>query len=86
MNFDIGIIFVYLNVVLAVFNLIPIHPLDGFKIVAGLLPKPQAKLWNSTAQYGIFFLILLLLPITQNGSIISQILDPVVATVLAFLL
>ena len=27
-----------MNVLLAVFNLVPIHPLDGFKIVEGILP------------------------------------------------
>lgn len=49
-----------LNVYLAVFNLIPIPPLDGSKILAGFLPKSTAyKYLNVVEQYG--FLILLLL-------------------------
>ena len=32
-----------LNIVLAIFNLIPIHPLDGFKVVGGLLPTPSIE-------------------------------------------
>ena len=39
------IIFIQLNVMLAVFNLLPIHPLDGFKIVGGLLPEDKAREW-----------------------------------------
>src|SRR3989344_6794656 len=31
--------FIFLNVVLAIFNLVPIHPLDGGKILVGLLPR-----------------------------------------------
>lgn len=50
-----------LNLVLAVFNLIPIAPLDGFNIVTGLLPYDIAYKWRDLEQYGIFILLALVL-------------------------
>lgn len=55
---------VSLNASLAVFNLIPIPPLDGSKILAGFLPKQAAyKYLTVVEQYG--FLILLVLVMTN---------------------
>lgn len=49
---------VQINVVLAVFNLLPIPPLDGSKVLAGLLPGRQEWLYRMEA-YGTIILILL---------------------------
>jgi Zn-dependent protease len=46
-------------VVLAVFNLIPVPPLDGSKILAGLLPGRQEWLYKLEA-YGMIILIVLI--------------------------
>jgi Zn-dependent protease len=51
----------FLNLALAVFNLIPVAPLDGFNIVTGLLPYNLAYKWKDLEGYGIYILILLLL-------------------------
>jgi len=48
------------NCVLAVFNLIPIPPLDGANVVYGLLPPQQKYTWRSYQQYGPILLLLLL--------------------------
>lgn len=48
------------NVALAVFNLIPIPPLDGSQIVTALLPGRQAYAFESIGRYGIFILMALL--------------------------
>lgn len=48
---------VQLNLVLAIFNLIPIHPLDGFKVVGGLLPKSVYLQWMEFERFGPIFLI-----------------------------
>jgi Zn-dependent protease len=49
------------NCVLAIFNLIPIPPLDGSNVVYGLLPQRQQWAWRSYQQYGPFLLLALLL-------------------------
>jgi Zn-dependent protease len=60
----IGLIFVYIvfyNVVLALFNLIPIPPLDGYNVVLPLLPPRTAFRIQGYAQYGLMVLLLLIL-------------------------
>ena len=47
---------VWVNVVLAVFNLVPIPPLDGSRVVSGLLPLRQALVYDRLERYG--FLII----------------------------
>jgi Zn-dependent protease len=51
----IGLFLVFIasiNVILGVFNLIPIHPLDGFKVVAGVLPGELGALFQQLAPWG----------------------------------
>ena len=76
---------IQINVVLAIFNLIPIHPLDGFSVVAGLMPKKYYSDWLSFSSYGMLFLILLIFPFFGNSPI-SAIISPVVNLILSILL
>ncbi len=48
------------NCVLAIFNLVPIPPLDGANVVYGLLPPQQRYTWRTYQQYGPMLLLLLL--------------------------
>lgn len=66
-----------MNIILAVFNLLPIHPMDGFKIVGGILPEEKAHEWNQLQRYGMIFLILLIFPIA-GSSMLNNILLPIV--------
>ncbi|HTY25117.1 MAG TPA: site-2 protease family protein [Desulfomonilaceae bacterium] len=51
---------VRINVVLAIFNLIPVPPLDGAKILEGLLPPRQAYQFQKLEPYGFIILIALI--------------------------
>jgi Zn-dependent protease len=49
------------NLILAVFNLIPIAPLDGFKVAVGVLPSRQAYALARVEQYGPMVLLVVIL-------------------------
>ncbi|WP_088072672.1 site-2 protease family protein [Gottfriedia luciferensis] len=57
-------IFIQLNIVLFVFNLIPLPPLDGYRIIEDLVPNDLRAKMSQYEQYGAFvFLILVLTPL-----------------------
>jgi len=52
-------IFTYINVLLGVFNLIPIPPLDGSKVIAGMLPDSIYYKLPPTGMFGMILLLIL---------------------------
>jgi Zn-dependent protease len=52
--------FSMVNVMLAVFNLLPIPPLDGSGVVVSLVGAPAARLYATIAPFGFLILILLI--------------------------
>lgn len=77
--FGFGFLFITTNLVLAVFNLLPIPPLDGSNVLLGLLPFELAeKFEESIFQYRWLLLIGALLPIFNGQSLINLITGPIV--------
>jgi Zn-dependent protease len=62
-----------INVVLAVFNLIPIPPLDGSSILAGLLPRDLANQYEKLEPYGFILLLIFIF----SGAVNYVIVPPV---------
>lgn len=75
------------NISLAIFNLIPVYPLDGEKILGGLLsPQLYREYAQIMAQYGTIILVLMLLPIAGGTSPISALISPVISFISHLLL
>ena len=75
-----------LNIILAIFNLIPIHPLDGGKILIGFLPRNLAYEWNAIlSKYGMIILLFLIFPFF-GSSPISAFLTPIISTFMRVLI
>ena len=55
-----GIAGITINLVLALLNLLPIPPLDGSRILTGMLPNRWAWYYNSLERYGFILLIVLM--------------------------
>ena len=71
--------FVQINLVLMVFNFIPVPPLDGSKVLYALLdPATVWRLRPTLEQYGFFILIILIVPLGAGGSVLGRVLGAVI--------
>lgn len=64
---------IVINLVLMVLNLLPLPPLDGGRVVSGLLPGPWSWQLNRIEPYGLLVLLLLLM-----SGVLGNILGPVI--------
>ena len=51
---------IFLNIVLAVFNMIPVPPLDGSHVAASLMPAEMSHQYRSIGFFGIFIILMLM--------------------------
>lgn len=78
----------FYNLIFAVFNMIPIPPLDGAKIVSSLLPGRLAYAFERIAPYS-FFILIALMYLGIIGMIINPIidfLDLIISTIVSFII
>lgn len=79
-------ILITMNIILAVFNLVPIRPLDGEKILLGILPSQIAREYEAVmAQFGTIILIFMLLPL-GGTSPISSLISPIISALTSLLI
>jgi Zn-dependent protease len=77
---------IYINLILLIFNLLPIPPLDGFTILLGLLPPELAYRLSPLRQYGqIIIIAILILPSLLGFSIFSLVIDPILSIIIPIL-
>ena len=71
--------FILTNLVLGLFNLLPIPPLDGGRVVVGLLPLELARVWAQLERYGILIVlgVVFLLPRLTDYNPVGDVLNTV---------
>jgi Zn-dependent protease len=80
---DVLIRSIMINIVLGVFNLLPILPLDGGRMLNGLLPRQLSNQYSRSEPYGMLILFgLLLLPSLFGFNLLAAIIKPAVNLVL----
>lgn len=77
---------IVLNVSLGVFNLLPLPPLDGSKILLGILSRDLSfQVEEIFEEYGLILLILLLIPLA-GSPLVARLIFPVIEFILNLLL
>lgn len=79
------LVFIVVNVSLAVFNLLPIPPLDGHKIVRALLPKGLLYYWESIEKIVPIIFLLFILPFSPLSTFTSRFISGVIQFILSIL-
>jgi len=85
--YEFAIEFIVINLALMLFNLIPLAPLDGEKVLDFLLPANLRQGWNKIKPYGPIILLALVFVLPMIGiDMISMILTPALSGILRILI
>lgn len=72
-------VLIQINLSLALFNLLPVYPLDGGKIMRAILPVESSLEYEAIMErYGQFILLFLILPVFNGQSAVVQLLSPII--------
>lgn len=79
---------IFLNIILALFNIIPLFPLDGWSIAFTLLPPEQARWWRANQQnsYYVFMGLILLSFVGGQFNILGRLIQEPSVRLLLFLI
>lgn len=81
--------FVFINIFLGIFNLLPVPPFDGGHVVEGLLPAPLAIRFRQIGRYSLLVLMILLLvlpAISPSANVVGRLVSPLVKHIVTGLL
>ena len=81
--------FVFINIFLGIFNLLPVPPFDGGHVVEGLLPAPLAIRFRQIGRYSLLVLMILLLvlpAISPSANVVGRLVSPLVDHIVTGLL
>ncbi len=86
-GFDMLINFIMINILLFIFNLIPLAPLDGEKVLEGLFPPQMAAFFDKIRPYSPIILLALIFLLPRLGvDILGWVMYPLMSGILRLLL
>jgi Zn-dependent protease len=77
------LVFVLVNLSLGIFNLIPLPPLDGHKVMRAVLPRKLRYYWEQLENYSMWILIFLFLPFSPLSQVVDRLISTLMNTFIA---
>lgn len=83
---DFLIMFLFVNLSLAIFNLIPVPPLDGYRIARLIMPNSLRYYWEKLETYFPIILILLISPFSPIGNLVLTFISDLLTKIASILI